>query len=84
MFDPVYVGVGGVKREWGVGARLQWHARNRKGWTHFSIFEAHDNVSATEILEMESFLLQIFGRDSRPKLQNRQVGSKAFAAISGK
>jgi hypothetical protein len=83
VFDPVYLGVGGVKKEWGIGARLQWHARKRQGWTHFSIFEAHDNVSGADILEMESFLLQIFGRDSRPRLQNRQVGSKAFAAISG-
>lgn len=84
VFDVVYVGVGGVKGDWGVGARLRTHARSKKRskWTHFSIFEAHDNISGSEILEFESLLLQIFKDDSRVKLVNRRYDSKAFKQIA--
>ena len=84
VFDVVYVGVGGVKGDWGVGARLRTHARSKKRskWTHFSIFEAHDNISGSEILEFEGLLLQIFKNDSRVKLVNRQFDNKAFKEIA--
>ena len=86
IFDVVYIGVGGTKLASGIGARIWNHKREGKKseWTHYSIFEVHDNVSGEEILELESFLLRIFKYDSRVKLDNVKFGSKAFKKISNK
>ena len=45
-------------------------------WTHFSLFEVHDNVTREEIRELEALLLGIFRHDARIELSNRQTGSR--------
>ena len=79
-FDVVYIGVGGVSKSArsGVGARIKNHGKKKDGWTHYSFFEVHDNITREEILELESLLLHIFKYDSRIKLTNVQRGSKVL------
>jgi hypothetical protein len=47
----VYIGVAGIGRNGGGGikGRLKSHNRKKKGWTHYSVFEVHDNVSPDEL-----------------------------------
>jgi len=76
--EVVYIGVAGIGENGGGGikSRLRSHHQNKKGWTHYSIFEVHNNVFAEEIREVEALLLGIFRHDPRIKLVNTQRGSK--------
>ena len=82
LFDVIYVGVGGTGQRSGVGARIWTHKNDGKKptWSHYSVFEVHDNISGDEILELERFLLEVFKSDSQ--LINVRFGSKAFKEIS--
>jgi hypothetical protein len=82
-YEVVYIGVAGIGTagQSGIRGRLQKHAKSRKDWTHFSYFEVHDNVSADEILELESLLLVIFRHDDRIEIENRQKGSNRFYEV---
>ena len=42
-----------------VRGRLESHNTRIKNWTHFSIFEVHDNITREEIREFEALLLGI-------------------------
>jgi hypothetical protein len=77
-YEVVYLGIAGVGKEGGGGvrSRLKTHHRNKKGWTHYSAFEVHDNVTREEIREFEALLLGIFRHDPRIGLKNKQKGSK--------
>lgn len=77
-FAVVYIGVAGLGRTGGGGARgrLQRHDRSQRDWTHFSLFEVHDNITRDEIRELEALLLGIFRHDPRIGLTNKQKGSK--------
>lgn len=57
IFEVVYIGVGGTKLKRGIGERIWNHRRDGKKskWTHYSIFEVHDNISGEEILELRVF-----------------------------
>ena len=88
-FEVFYIGVGGVKKDAkaGVGGRIRTHdlrkkSKNEDGWTHYSFFEVHDNISREEILEIEQLFLRIFRHDERIKLDNVQLGSKIFKRLS--
>ena len=76
-YEVVYIGAAGVSKapRTGIAGRLKNHHKNRKGWTHYSFFEVHDNISREEILELESLLLAIFRHDSRIDLENKQKSS---------
>jgi hypothetical protein len=85
-YEAVYIGVAGVSPSGagGVLGRLKTHAKQKANWTHFSIFEVHDNVSRDEILELESLLLIIFRHDPRimTDLESNVVrGSKRFFEV---
>ena len=77
-FNVVYIGVAGLGKSGGGGmrGRLESHASRIANWTHFSLFEVHDNIMREEIRELESLLLGIFRYDSRIHLANAQKGSK--------
>jgi hypothetical protein len=77
-FEVSYIGVAGLGPTGGGGVRscLKSHVARKKGWTHFSFFEVHDNVTKGEIRELESLLLGIFRDDPRIQLSNKQVGSR--------
>ena len=48
QFDVVYVGKSAGKKA-GIYARLKAHVKNKRlKWTHFTIFEVHDNITAQE------------------------------------
>lgn len=76
--EVVYIGVAGLSAtgRGSIKRRLRSHNRRKKGWTHYSIFEVHDNVFAEELRELEALLLGIFRHDPRIKLVNMQTGSK--------
>ncbi len=84
LFDVTYIGVGGTGKKSGLGARIWTHKNDGKNpdWTHYSVFEVHDNISAEEILELEKFLLHVFRSDSR--LINVRFGSSTFKQLSTK
>jgi hypothetical protein len=77
-YKVVYLGVAGLGKDGGGGmrSRLATHDRNREGWTHYSAFEVHDNVTRDEIREFEALLLAIFRHDPRIELANKQKGSR--------
>ncbi len=84
IFEVTYIGVGGISKtaKSGIGGRIKGHHKSKSGWSHYSFFEVHDNVSREEILELEGLLLHIFRDDPRIKLANVQFGSKTFEALS--
>jgi hypothetical protein len=73
-----YIGVGGlrVNAQSAVASRLRSHVKHKEGWSHYSVFEVHDNVTHDEIRELEALLLGIFRHDHRIKLTNTRLGSK--------
>jgi hypothetical protein len=86
IYEVAYIGVAGVAREatTGMGGRLKNHAKKKAGWTHYSIFEVHDNVTGEEIRELEGLLLRIFRHDPRVELSNKQLGGKVLKRLSHK
>jgi hypothetical protein len=78
VYEVTYIGVAGISSTGGGGirGRLKSHCKTKKNWTHFSLFEVHDNVTRDEIRELEALLLGIFRHDPRIKLSNLQRGSK--------
>ena len=77
--DVRYIGVAGLgNKAVGIRSRLRSHKRRKRGWSHFSLFEVHDNVTGEDIRELEALLLQIFRHDSRIGLTNVQKGSRKF------
>jgi hypothetical protein len=86
-YEVFYIGVGGISKNahTGIGGRVKHHHKSeskRDLWTHYSLFEVHDNVSREEILELESLFLWIFGSDPRIKLANVQLGLKTLKHLS--
>jgi hypothetical protein len=81
-FGVYYIGIGGLKLDTtsAVASRLRSHAKHKEDWSHYSVFEVHDNVTHDEIRELEALLLGIFRHDSRIKLSNTQLGSKKLGA----
>ena len=82
-FDVVYIGMArGVKS--GIGGRLRSHARSaRKGklWTHFSVFEVWDNISETEVAELEGLFRHIYRKDTRANRVNKQRSFKKLRKV---
>jgi hypothetical protein len=79
--DATYIGISGLGKGSGIRSRLRRHNQRKRGWTHFSFFEVHDNITGDEIRELEALLLQIFQHDSRVGLSNLQTGSRKFSAL---
>lgn len=77
-YHTVYIGVAGLGATGGGGVRgrLKRHNARIPNWTHFSLFEVHDNITGDEIREIEALLLGIFRHDPRIALTNKQKGSK--------
>jgi len=80
-FDVVYIGcsAGTVA---GIWARMQLHHKTKIRWTHFSVFEVHDNISREEIRELEALFLQIYRKDRRANGLNRQLRHGRFGKIT--
>jgi hypothetical protein len=78
-YEVTYIGISGLGNKTALGGRIRSHAKRKKGWTHFSFFEVHDNISGEEIRELEGLLLAIFCDDKRIELSNVQTGSGKFS-----
>src|ERR1700733_3980261 len=83
QYHVCYIGVAGLRvgAKSGVTSRLKSHARHKDNWSHYSVFEVHDNVTSDEIRELEALLLGIFRDDHRVKLANTQLGSRRLRQI---
>lgn len=83
MFEAVYIGAAGIGQNGGsILSRLKIHNRSKKKrWTHYSMFEVHDNITREEIRELEAILLEIFRHDPRIELANKQRGSKKLKKL---
>lgn len=81
-YDVVYVGLAGGPHA-GIRRRLRSHSREKRGaWTHFSVYEVHDNVQPDDVSELESLFRQIYSKDSRANRLNIQKGSKKLKDIT--
>lgn len=70
----VYIGMAWANKA-GIRKRLDTHAKSkRKGphWTHFSVFEVHDNIQEAEIRELEGLFRHIYRKDPRANFFNKQ------------
>lgn len=83
-FDVVYIGMArGMKA--GIGSRLLRHKQKKnKYWTHFSIFEVHDNIRKEDIEELEGLFRQIYSKDSAANKLNKQRRFKKFRTVKTK
>ena len=66
-YEVVYIGMSrGTKL--GIHSRLNSHAKSQRKkplWSHFSIYEVHDNVSEAEIVELEGLVRHVYRRDPK-------------------
>jgi hypothetical protein len=77
-FDVVYVGMTGA----GMWSRLKSHRKNKHlKWTHFTMFEVHDNITKNEIKEIEGLIRHIYRKDSRANRLNIQLRHKPFLKV---
>ena len=73
-YNAVYVGMARGNKT-GIHGRLNSHARSKtksSSWSHFSIFEVHDNISGEEIEELEGLLRHIYRFDLQANPFNQQ------------
>ena len=80
-FDVVYIGCSAATRA-GIWSRMKSHDKKKRGWTHFSIFEVHDNISREEIRELEALFLHIYRKDRGANGLNRQLRHRRFGKIT--
>jgi hypothetical protein len=81
IYDVVYIGCSAGTIA-GIWARMKSHDKRKVSWTHFSIFEVHDNISREEIRELEALFLHIYRKDRRANRLNRQLRHGRFSKIT--
>ena len=85
-YDVVYIGMArGLGH--GVAGRLRSHARSkRKGklWTHFSVFQVWDNITESEIAELEGLFRHIYRKDTTANRINQQRSFKKLKNVRNK
>jgi len=82
-YNVVYVGMScsGTNRV-SIRGRLKNHRKKKKGlWSHFSIFEVWDNIRDDEIKELEGLFREIYKKDSRANILNKQKGFRKLKRI---
>ena len=70
-FDLVYIRMGRRNIKQMIKARIKSKKKSDM-WTHFSIFEVWDNITDTEIEELEGLFRHLYKRDSRANKLNKQ------------
>lgn len=82
--NVVYVGMARGEDS-GMKGRLVRHRRNKPElWTHFSVFEVWDNISAQEVEELEGLFRHIYRHDTEANQLNTQRRHKPLDAIRRK
>ncbi len=69
-----------------MASRMRAHNRSKKGnaWTHFTIFEVHDNITNYQIRELEGLLRHIYRKDLKANSLAKQLRYKKFKRISNR
>ncbi|WP_187300061.1 GIY-YIG nuclease family protein [Endozoicomonas montiporae] len=81
-YNLVYIGMSGKDANGKIRKRLFSHKRKRVGdWTHFSYFEVWDNITDTEIQELEGLFRQLYRFDSRSNILNIQQTYKPLTQV---
>lgn len=81
-YNMVYIGMSGKGGSGRIRSRLARHSKNvRKNWTHFSYYEVWDNVSDSEIQELEGLFRQLYRFDSRANALNLQQTHKPLTKV---
>jgi len=71
IYNVVYIGM--AARSGGIRSRLGRHVKSkRKEWTHFSLFEVWENIREGAVDELEGLFREIYRKDERANLFNRQ------------
>jgi hypothetical protein len=84
-FEVVYIGMArGLKS--GIRGRLHSHEKSKKGkwWTHFSVYEVWDNITESEVGELEGLFRHIYRKDVKANRINRQRSFKKLAKVQKK
>jgi hypothetical protein len=79
-FDFVYVGLS----QNNIKGRIKKHANSLTKWdkwTHFSVFEVWDNISAEEIAELEGLFRHLFRWDSKANTLGIQKSYKPLTIL---
>ena len=76
-FNVVYVGMSdsGIRSRLGNHRRAKWL---KSHWTHFTLFEVHDNITEDEIKELEGLIRHIYRKDTQANKHNTQLCHKPF------
>jgi hypothetical protein len=80
-YDVVYIGRATGKQIC-FHSRIHHHDKTKKDWSHFSLFEVHDNITKEMIGELEALILHIYSQDSSTNSQNLQRRSYRFKKIT--
>jgi hypothetical protein len=81
-YEVVYIGMArGLKS--GVRGRLHSHEKSNKGslWTHFSVYEVWDNITESEVAELEGLFRHIYRKDLKANRINRQRSFKKLRNV---
>lgn len=82
--NVVYVGMARGEAS-GMAGRLKRHKKNKPNlWSHFSVFEVWDNISAQEVEELEGLFRHIYRYDTEANSLNAQGSHKPLDAIRRK
>ena len=80
-FNVIYVGMSGYSKTSGIYSRLKSHRQTKRlkdQFTHFTIFEVHDNITGPEIREIEGLFRHMYRKDKGANRFNRQLCHKPF------
>lgn len=81
-YNVVYIGMSGREASGRVKHRLVRHKKSKATfWTHFSYYEVWDNISDTEIRELEGIFRQIYRFDKRANSLNKQVTHRGLISV---
>lgn len=81
-YDLVYIGMSGKGASGKIRKRLFSHKRKKADdWTHFSYYEVWDNITDTEIQELEGLFRQLYRFDTRTNTLNIQQTHKPLVQV---
>ena len=80
-YDVLYLGMARAGKGRGLKRRLLSHARKKRNWTHFSVFEVWDNVRDEEVVELEGLFRHIYRYDTRANSLNVMRSFKKLARV---
>ena len=82
-YNAIYVGMS-RGRKTGIHGRINSHAISKTksaSWSHFSLFEVHDNISQEEVEELEGLLRHIYRFDLKANPFNQQRRCKNIIGV---